>query len=90
MEELEKLEEERRAGRLSEPVRKRGIARNEMCTFLMINISSMQLISVNIISYRQQYRSENPMAIVELGIAATAVSTVVVFCKVMEKKRGTY
>ncbi|SHK46934.1 spore maturation protein A [Hespellia stercorisuis DSM 15480] len=39
MEELEKLEEERRGRRISGPVRKRGVASNEMCTFLIINIS---------------------------------------------------
>lgn len=51
MEELEKLEEDRRAGRFPGPVRKRGIASNEMCTFLILNISSLQLIPVNVIAY---------------------------------------
>ena len=92
MEELSKLEDDRRQGRLPGPVRKKGIASNEMCTFLIINISSLQLIPVNVIAYRSQYGSVNPAAIVGPGIAATAVSTIVavVFCKVMEKKRGTY
>ena len=31
------------------------IASNEMCTFLILNISSLQLIPVNMIAYRQQY-----------------------------------
>lgn len=35
-------------------------ASNEMCTFLVINISSLQLIPVNIIAYRSQYGSVNP------------------------------
>ena len=60
MEELEKLEEDRRNGRLPGPVRKRGIASNEMCTFLILNISSLQLIPMNIIAYRSQYGSVNP------------------------------
>lgn len=66
-----------------------GIASNEMCTFLILNISSLQLIPVNIIAYRAQYGSVNPTAIVGPGILATAVSTgvAVVFCKVMDKKR---
>lgn len=91
MEELSKLEEDRRAGRIPGPVRKRGIASNEMCTFLILNISSLQLIPVNVIAYRSQYGSVNPAAIVGPGIVATAVSTVVavVFCKVMERKQGT-
>lgn len=66
-----------------------GVASNEMCTFLILNISSLQLIPVNIIAYRSQYGSVNPTAIVGPGIAATAVSTgvAVVFCKVMDRKR---
>lgn len=89
MEELSKLEEGRRRGRLPGPVRKPGIASNEMCTFLIINISSLQLIPVNVIAYRSQYGSVNPAAIVGPGIAATAVSTLaaVVYCKMMDGKR---
>ena len=89
MEELEKLEEERRQGRLPGPVRKRGVASNEMCTFLILNISSLQLIPMNIIAYRSQYGSVNPAAIVGPGIAATAVSTIVavLYCKMMDGKR---
>lgn len=51
MTELSKLEEDRRSGRLPGPVRKRGVASNEMCTFLILNISSLQLIPVNVIAY---------------------------------------
>ena len=60
-----------------------------MCTFLIINISSLQLIPVNIIAYRSQYGSVNPAAIVGPAIVATIVSTVVavVYCKVMDGKR---
>ncbi len=91
MTELSKLEEDRRSGRLPGPVRKRGIASNEMCTFLILNISSLQLIPVNVIAYRSQYGSVNPAAIVGPGIAATAVSTLaaVVYCKMMDGKRRT-
>ena len=89
MAELGKLEEDRRCGRLPGLVRRRGIASNEMCTFLIINISSLQLIPVNVIAYRSQYGSVNPAAIVGPGIAATAVSTIVavIFCKIMDGKR---
>lgn len=89
MEELGKLEDDRRAGRAAGPARKKGIASNEMCTFLIINISSLQLIPVNVIAYRSQYGSANPAGIVGAGIAATAVSTgaAIVFCKLMERKR---
>lgn len=89
MEALEDLEDARRAGRAAGPVRKKGIASNEMCTFLIINISSLQLIPVNVIAYRSQYGSVNPAAIVGAGILATSVSTgaAILFCRVMERKR---
>ena len=89
MEQLSKLEEDRRSGRMPGLVRKKGIASNEMCTFLIINISSLQLIPVNVIAYRSQYGSVNPTAIVGPGIVATAVSTfvAVLYCKIMDKSR---
>lgn len=102
MESLAELEEERRSGRTrlaaadkkgrrsAEPVEAvpRGVASNEMCTFLILNISSLQLIPVNIIAYRSQYGSVNPTAIVGPAIAATAVSTgvAVIYCKVLDRK----
>lgn len=87
MEELEKLEDDRRAGKGPGKVRGKGIAGNEMCNFLIINISSIQLIPVNIIAYRSQYGSINPTAIVGPAIAATAVSTgvAVIFCRLMDR-----
>ena len=90
MEALGQLEDERRQGRLAGPIRPGGIASNEMCTFLIINISSLQLIPVNIIAYRSQYGSVNPAAIVGAGIVATAVSTgtAVIFCKLMDRKKN--
>ncbi len=89
MEELGKLEEDRRKGISPGPVRKLGIASNEMCTFLIINISSLQLIPINVIAYRSQYGSVDPASIVGPGIAATAVSTMVaiLYCKMMDGKR---
>lgn len=64
------------------------IASNEMCTFLVVNISSLQLIPMNIIAYRSQYGSVNPTAVVGPGLIATLISTVVgvVFCKIMCKR----
>ncbi len=71
------------------PAVPRGTASREMCTFLIMNISSLQLIPVSIIAYRSQYGSVNPTAVVGPAIVATAVSTVaaVGFCKVMDRKR---
>lgn len=87
MEELGRLEEDRRSGRAFGPVRKKGVAGNEMCTFLIINISSLQLIPMNVIAYRSQYGSPNPAAIVGAGIVATMVSTgmAVIFCRIMDR-----
>lgn len=86
MEELSKLEEERKQG--GKRFMPSGIASNEMCTFLIINISSLQLIPINMIAYRSQYGSVNPTAVVGPALAATTVSTIaaVIFCKIMEKK----
>ncbi len=90
----EQSRDKREYGRDRVSARKRaaalkGAATNEMCTFLIINISSLQLIPVNMIAYRSQYGSVNPAAIVGPGIAATAVSTVVavIFCKIMDRMR---
>lgn len=89
MEELEKVEEGRRNRMLPGFPQKKGVASNEMCTFLIINISSIQLIPVNVIAYRSQYGSVNPAAIVGAGIVATAISTgaAVIYCKIMDRKR---
>lgn len=83
MSELENLEDSRRSGRSPGPVRPRSIASNEMCTFLILNISSLQLIPVNVIAYRSQYGSVNPAGIVGAAILATSISTLaaVIYCK---------
>lgn len=85
MEELAKLEQERgNPAYLEGPSRTGGrTASKEMCTFLILNISSLQLIPVNMIAYRSQYGSARPAAIIAPSILATLVSTVVavVYCK---------
>ncbi len=62
-------------------------ASNEMCTFLIINISSLQLIPMTIIAYRSQYGSADPARIIGPGLLATAISTLAatLFCKIMER-----
>ncbi len=68
------------------------VANNEMCTFLILNISSLQLIPVNMIAYRSQYGSVNPAGIIAPAIVATFISTLVavVYCKMKDsrKRRG--
>lgn len=53
------------------------IASCDMCTLLIINISSLQLIPVNIIAYRSQYGSANPAEILGAGLVTTVFSTCV-------------
>ena len=62
------------------------VASTEMCTFLILNISSLQLIPVNMIAYRQQYGSVNPAGIIAPAIVATCISTAVavIYCKLKE------
>lgn len=66
----------------------KNIASCDMCTFLVINISSIQLIPVNIIAYRSQYKSPDPTAILFPSIIATTISTLaaVIFCRVMTRR----
>ncbi len=60
-----------------------SVASNEMCTFLILNISSLQLIPVNMIAYRSQYGSANPAVIIAPALVATLFSTIisVIYCK---------
>lgn len=83
MEELAKLEEER-----GNTGRGNRAASNEMCVFLILNISSLQLVSVNMIAYRSQYGSVNPTGIIAPAILATICSTAaaVVYCKIKDRR----
>ena len=94
MSDLEELERERGNSEFVETMGSLGgvqnfrsrTASNEMCTFLVMNISSLQLIPVNIIAYRSQYGSANPAAVIAPAIVATFFSTVV-YCKIMHRKQ---
>ena len=65
------------------------IASKSMCTFLIINVSSLQLLPINMIAYRAQYGSPNPAAIVGPAIFATGMSTLaaVIFCRILNGKK---
>lgn len=91
MEALQELNEEECRKQKTANCHALDVATDEMCTFLIINISSLQIIPVNIIAYRGQYGSVNPAAIVGPALLATMISTVtaVVFCKVMNARRRT-
>ena len=90
MEEMEKLEDSRRKGKVKGQIRPKGTASNEMCNLLIINISSLQLIPINMIIYRSQYGSVNPAMITVPVLIATVASTVVgvVMCKILRGRRG--
>ena len=74
MKELKKIEENK------------DRASDMMCAFLVLNISSLQLVPINMIAYRSQYGSANPTAVVFPAICATTISTLagILFIKVME------
>ena len=71
---------------------KKDEASNAMCMFLIVNISSVQLISINIIAYRSQYGSINPSEIIGPSILATLISTLtaVVYGKIMERRKRVW
>lgn len=78
MEELSKLEEERGTpGYETADRRTKGdrAASDAMCAFLILNISSLQLIPVNMIVYRTKYGSASPSGIILPAIVATCFST---------------
>ncbi len=60
-------------------------ASKDMCTFLILNVSALQLIPVNMIAYRSQYGSANPAGILGPSMIANLVSALsgVVFAKAM-------
>lgn len=62
------------------------IASRSMCMFMIFNMSSLQLLSVNLIAYRSQFNSQNPSEIIGAGIFTTLISTItaVIFAKIME------
>ena len=85
MEELQSINEENCRIYGVNRYRAPDIATKEMCDFLIINISSLQLVPVNIIAYRAQYGSMVPTDIIGPAIVATTIGTLmaVVFCKLM-------
>ncbi len=86
MQELGEVEKERRKKKHLSV--EEGTASKEMCIFLIMNISSLQLIPINMITYRSQYGSANPAGIIVPAIMATFLSTLaaVMFCKWKGKK----
>ena len=70
MKELRRIQEEH------ERTEEADSASDEMCLFMVMNISSLQLIPINMIAYRSQYGSVHPGAILLPALIATGVSTI--------------
>lgn len=87
MEQLSELEKQRGTPGYADSGNVRA-ASNEMCHFLILNISSLQLIPVNMIAYRSQYGSAKPTSVIVPAIVATLVSTLiaVLYCKYMDRR----
>ena len=67
--------------------RQKDTATRSMRMFMVINMSSLQLVTISVVAYRMQYGSANPSEIIGPGLIVTMITTVVAvaFCKVVEK-----
>ena len=63
-------------------------ATNAMCMFLVINMSSIQLIPLALLKIRADAGSASPTEIIGTSLIATTISTIVgiTACKLMERK----
>ncbi|MCL2349973.1 MAG: nucleoside recognition protein [Defluviitaleaceae bacterium] len=63
-------------------------ATKEMCMFMIINMSSLQIVTISVLAYRAQYDSLNPSEIIGPGFLATLISTIaaIAYAKFMEKR----
>ena len=73
---------------LGELNKNKKTASKSMCMFMVINMSSVQLITINIIAYRTSYASSCPSAVILPGIIATAISTAAGILAVKLAERG--
>jgi len=62
-------------------------ASRSMRMFMVINMSSLQLVTISVVAYRAQYGSTNPSEIIGPGLLITIATTIVavVFCKILER-----
>jgi len=62
-------------------------ATNAMCMFLVINMSSIQLIPLSVLKIRADAGSANPTEIIGATLVATTISTIVgiLSCKILER-----
>ncbi|MBR6400513.1 MAG: nucleoside recognition protein [Firmicutes bacterium] len=62
-------------------------ASDMMCDFMIFNMSSLQIISVNIIAYRSQYGSADPSGVIGAGLLATLASTLTSVVFILLRRR---
>jgi len=69
---------------------KKDTATNAMCMFLVINMSSIQLIPLTIIKLRADGGALQPTDIIMTSFLASVISTIVgvAACKIMERGEG--
>ena len=74
-------------GELAKINKEKDAASKSMCMFMILNMSSLQLVTMSVLTYRSEYGSLNPSEIIGPGIFATAVSSIfaVVYAKIRER-----
>ncbi|NLY67979.1 MAG: spore maturation protein [Tissierellia bacterium] len=67
----------------------KGRATNAMAMFLIINMSSLQLVPLTVIKLRHDYGSKAPTDIIGITLLATTLSTIVaiIIGKIFERRR---
>jgi len=67
--------------------RQKDTATRSMRMFMVINMSSLQLVTISVVAYRAQFGSSNPSEIIGPGLIVTMATTVVAvaFCKILER-----
>ncbi|MCL2527732.1 MAG: nucleoside recognition protein [Defluviitaleaceae bacterium] len=65
-------------------------ATRSMRMFMVINMSSLQLVTISVVAYRSQYGSANPSEIIGPGLLITIATTIIAigFCKIMDWFEG--
>ena len=71
---------------------KKDTASNDMVMFMVINISSIQLIPFTMLKVRMDMGSQNPSEIIITTLFATAVSTIIaiITCKLFQNRKRGY
>jgi len=67
---------------------KKDTASRAMCMFLVINMSSLQIISVNLLAYRAEYNSANPAEIIMPSLVASVVTIIIAVLIAKSFERG--